>query len=227
MVVSAIIPAFNEEALIGETIGALLAVEEIDEIIVVDDGSTDKTAEIAGKTGAHLVLRQPENKGKGAALSRGATEARGEIFCFVDADLGRSALEFRKLLMPVLNNEADMTVARFPPASRPGGLGLVKGLAVWGIGRLSGYRTQAPLSGQRVLKRDVWEGAPSARDGFGVEVGLTVDCVRQGFTLKEIPVSMHHRESGRTLRGFYHRGRQFVQVTKTLLRIWTGRRVKL
>jgi glycosyltransferase involved in cell wall biosynthesis len=227
MGVTAIIPAFNEEARIGETIGGLLRVAEITEIIVVDDGSIDQTAQIGKLSGAHRVISLPQNIGKGGALARGVKAAQYDILCFVDADLGASAAEFATLLTPVLRGEVDMTVARFPAATRPAGIGLVKRLAVWGIERLSGYIPASPLSGQRVLKRIVWDKAICARDGFGVEVGLTVDCVRQGFTMREIPVKMHHRETGRDLQGFRHRGRQFVQVSRTLWRLWTNRRVKL
>lgn len=227
MEITAIIPAYNEEEKIGETITGLLAIPEIDEILVVDDGSRDKTAEKARLAGAHRVITLAVNKGKGAALSYGVQQARGDILCFVDADLGHSSADFAKLLAPILQNKADMTVAQFPVAARPAGVGLVKGLAKWGIRRLSGYTPNSPLSGQRVLRRSVWEEAVCARDGFGVEVGLTVDCLRRGYRLCEVPVVMTHRETGRDWHGFRHRGKQFVHVFWTLCRLWANRQVRL
>lgn len=227
MQISAIVPAFNEEARIGDTIRALCAIPEIHEVIVVDDGSVDRTAQTAWEAGAHQVISLALNRGKGGALICGVNAACGEVLCFVDADLGASAAEFAALIEPVKSGETDMVVATFPPAQRPAGIGLVKGLAVWGIERLSGFRPQAPLSGQRVLKRTIWEQAVCARDGFGVEVGLTVDCLYHGYTIREVPVSMAHRETGRDLQGFKHRGRQFVDVARTLGRLWLKRRVKI
>ncbi|NLN53852.1 MAG: glycosyltransferase family 2 protein [Firmicutes bacterium] len=226
MQVSAIIPAYNEAAVIGATIRALQKIPELAEILVIDDGSEDLTAAQALLAGA-AVRRLPQNVGKGGALQEGVRLAQGEILCFVDADLGQSAVEFRHLLRPVLAGEADMTVAVFPPAARPGGFGLVKGLAGYGVNKLAGYQSLAPLSGQRVLRREVWESLQTLPFGFGVEVGLTVECLRQGYRLQEIPVQMTHRETGRDLSGFKHRGRQFLHLLRTLIQLWAGRGVKV
>ncbi len=226
MKVSAIIPAFNEADRIAGTIGALLQIRQIDEIIVVDDGSHDETARIAAVAGAEQVIRVEQNGGKGEALSRGVDAAGGEILCLVDADLGSSALEFNKLIGPVLAGEADMVVAAWPKPRKKAGFGLVKGMAAAGIRLLTGYRPVSPLSGQRVLRREVWEQGSFARCGFGVEVGLTVRCLQSGYRLLEVPVEMSHRQSGRSLAGFSHRGRQFIEVTRILWRLWQ-RKVRL
>lgn len=220
MPVSAIIPAYNEERTLAATIRALTSIPEISEIIVVDDGSADATAQVARDAGADCVVVLPRNIGKGGALLRGVDMARGDVLCFVDGDLGSSAVEFSDLLKPVLHRETDMAVASWPRARRKGGFGLVKGLASWGIYLLTGFHPGAPLSGQRVLRRAVFEKAVHSRDGFGVEVGLTVGCLRNGYNLQEVPVAMKHRETGRTLSGFVHRGRQFIQVFRTLWRMW-------
>ncbi|MBS4007986.1 MAG: glycosyltransferase family 2 protein [Clostridium sp.] len=225
MAISAIIPALNEEAIIGETVKALRVVSEISEIIVVDDGSRDRTAAEAALAGADRVLILAENRGKGGALAAGVEVAQGEIICFVDADLGATAAEFAHLLKPVLHGEADMAVAQFPAVKYSAGLGLVKRLASWGIHALSGYLTSSPLSGQRVLRRCVWEKALSARNGFGVEVALTVDCLRHGFTVAEVPLMMSHRQTGRNWHGFRHRGKQFIHVSRTLFHLWLNGRV--
>ena len=218
--VSAIIPAFNEADRIAGTIEALRQVEGIDEIIVVDDGSVDGTANEAKLAGAGRVIVLTENSGKGRALSRGVEEAQGDVLCFVDADLGHSAVQFNKLLIPVLQGEADMVVASWPKGEKKGGFGLVKGIAAAGIRFLTGIRPSSPLSGQRVLRREVWEAGSFAGSGFGVEVGLTVKCLQSGCRMLEVPVVMRHRETGRNLSGFLHRGRQFVQVTRTLWLLW-------
>ncbi|NLM52561.1 MAG: glycosyltransferase family 2 protein [Firmicutes bacterium] len=223
--ISAVIPAFNEEKTIKETILALAATGQIAEIIVVDDGSCDDTAQKALLAGA-FVVSLPQNSGKAKALAVGVRQAKGEILCFVDADLGESAYEFRHLIPPVAAGKVDMTVAVLPPAQKKGGFGLVKSLAVFGIKSLGGYKAKAPLSGQRVLKRKVWEAAAPALTGFGVEVGLTVACLRHGFTFQELPVQMYHRETSRDFAGFCHRGRQFWDLLLTFGNLWLKGRVK-
>ena len=226
MTISAVIPAYNEEMNIASTIDALRSIGMIDEIIVVDDGSIDQTADMAVAEGV-TVISLPENKGKAAALAEGVMKASGDILCFVDADLDTSAVEFAHLISPVANKEVDMTIAAFPKAKRKGGFGLVKGLAVFGIAKLAGYRALSPLSGQRVLRRAVWDCAYPRLSGFGVEVGLTVQCLRSGYTLREVPVMMTHRETGRDLAGFKHRGRQFVDLLRTFSRLLIKRKVKI
>ncbi|NLZ38828.1 MAG: glycosyltransferase family 2 protein [Firmicutes bacterium] len=226
MSIAAIIPAFNEEKTIAQTINALKSLRLIDEILVIDDGSTDRTAEKAAAAGAS-VYKLPQNRGKGTALAMGVRLTEADILCFVDADLGSSAKEFARLIPPVLNKEAEMTIAAFSPAKRRGGFGLVKSLAAYGIIKLCGYRPHSPLSGQRVLRRSVWNGLNCSARGFGVEVGLTVECLRNGYRLQEIAVQMTHRETGRDFKGFWHRGRQFFHVLRTLVELWYRQRVRM
>jgi len=83
--VSVVIPAFNEEKQIGCVIAAVKKSSYVDEIIVVDDGSVDKTSEIAEKTGVRVITK--ENGGKGSAMERGIAESTGDIIVFLDADL--------------------------------------------------------------------------------------------------------------------------------------------
>lgn len=83
--VSIVIPAYNEEGGIGDVVSALLACEAWGEVLVVDDGSTDLTADRAEQAGARVV-RHPYNKGNGAAVKTGIREARGEVILLMDAD---------------------------------------------------------------------------------------------------------------------------------------------
>lgn len=215
--VSAVIPAYNEAATLPETLVALRRAGCVDEVIVVDDGSTDGTAD-AARPYADRVLVHGENRGKGAALETGWRAAHGEILLFLDGDLGETAAYAPALLDPVQRDMADVVVAVFPPARRKGGFGLVKGLARFGVEHLTGYALQAPLSGQRAVRRVVLESLPPLSGGFGVEVGLTVDVLRAGFRLYEVQVPFRHRETGRDVRGFLHRGRQFIDIALTLNR---------
>ncbi|GAB7386178.1 glycosyltransferase family 2 protein [Bacillaceae bacterium] len=219
--VSVIIPAFNEEAYLEETLTALRPLGFVHELIVVDDGSSDRTAEIASRY-ADRVIRHEKNKGKGAALQTGWQQARGDVFLFLDADLGKTVRHSESLLEPIVTEAADMAVAILPPAERKGGFGLVKKLASWGIYGLTGFRPQAPLSGQRAVRREVMERLSPLPQGFGIEVGMTIDLLRAGYRIVEVKIPFSHRETGRDLSGFWHRGKQLLAVGQTLREKWAG-----
>ena len=131
--------------------------------------------------------------------------ADADALVLLDGDLGATAAEAGTLLEPVLAGAADMTIATLPKPPASGGFGLVKGLARWGIRRLSGFEPTAPLSGQRALSRAAWEAATPFATGYGVEVGLTVRAARAGMRLLEVPTNMAHAATGRDLAGFTHR----------------------
>lgn len=216
---SVIIPAYNEADRIGKTLTALSRLNHVTEIIVVDDGSRDETVTVA-QAMADRVIRMEQNKGKGYALEVGWRESAGSVIAFLDADLGETATLATGLIEPVLLNHCDMTIATFPPAETKGGFGLVKGLADQGVRRLTGYRISAPLSGQRVLKRRLLETVSPLAYDFGIEISLTVQALRHGFRICEVPLAFRHRESGRDWQGFVHRGKQFVDISRTLYRLW-------
>ncbi len=225
MSVIALIPAHNEAERIAATVTAARAVAEIERVIVIDDCSDDDTATLARAAGAE-VLRLDANLGKGGALQSGldAVGDNADVLVLLDGDLGATAGEAGALVAPILAGDADMTIATLPKPPGSGGFGLVKGLARWGIRRLSGFEATAPLSGQRALSRSAWIAATPFATGFGVEVGLTVSAARAGMRLLEVPTTMGHAATGRDIAGFTHRGRQFVQVAAALSRLALGRR---
>ncbi len=213
--VSVIIPAYNEAEKIVKTLEGLAVIPEISEIIVVDDGSEDDTAFLARTAGAKTISLLV-NMGKGKAMLEGLKHVQEDIIAFVDADLGETSAEVRKMIAVVLEDRADLAVARWSETEEgKSGFGLVLGLARWGIYNLTGCRLVSSLSGQRVIKRKY---LADLEDGFGVEVGMTVDCLRNGGRIKEIPVNMQHRKTGKDLPGFIHRGKQFADVLKVLLK---------
>ncbi|TDF99255.1 glycosyltransferase family 2 protein [Paenibacillus piri] len=220
--VSVIIPAWNEAAFIAGTLQAVrqaAADKYAIELIVVDDGSDDATYALAVPW-ADSIVRHPVRRGKGAAMQTGKIVSQGQALVFLDADLGVTAQSFLSLLKPLDEGKADMTVARLPAAVRPGGFGLVKLLAGQGIIRLTGFRCAAPLSGQRAVRREVLERIGRIADGFGVEVGLTIDAVKLGYRVQEVEVPFAHRESGRDLQSWLHRFRQLCAVSAALWRRW-------
>jgi len=221
--VTAVIPAYNEQDTVGATITAVRRISLVDEIVVVDDGSSDKTADEARAAGADRVISLEHNKGKGSALEVGIGAASGETLLFIDADLGESASHAFHLVQAVVSGDADMAIAMLPAVqtksgSRSGGFGLVLRLARWGIRRLGGRVMKAPLSGQRALRREVIGQSPKLDRGFGIEVGLTIDALRAGYRVEEIPAPLTHRATGRDIKGFLHRGRQFADVLSAFLR---------
>ncbi|GAB6182135.1 glycosyltransferase family 2 protein [Desulfotomaculum defluvii] len=213
--VSVVIPAHNEKDKISDTVKGIRKIPEVSEIIVIDDASTDETSKLAVQAGA-TVIRLMQNMGKGGALNQGVAKATGDIVALLDGDLGKSSSEARALILPILNNVADMTIAQFPRAQRKGGFGLVKNLAQSGIRYFTGLESSAPLSGQRVMTRRVLETVIPFASGYGVEVALTIKVARAGFRVLEVPTQMSHSETGRDLKGFMHRGKQFVHVARVL-----------
>jgi glycosyltransferase involved in cell wall biosynthesis len=222
---TAVIPAFNEQERIAATVQAVFTIDHVDMVVVVDDGSTDGTVTAAKAAGAH-VIKQPVNRGKAAAMERGGLEVANleraasldlRPLIFLDADLGNTASLAGVLLEAVLNGETDMAIANFPPQqSAGGGHGFVVRLARDGIEQATGWRPQQPLSGQRALSRAAFDAALPLAAGWGVEVGLTVDLLRQNFRVTEVPVELHHRVTGSDWRAKRHRAKQFWQTWRAL-----------
>lgn len=217
--VSVIIPAYNEADRITATLRAVRRHVRCDEVIVVDDGSEDATCDLAN-VWADRVIRHAFNQGKGAALKTGWTAATGDILLFLDADLQESAGKASVLLTPLLEDRTDMAIAVLPGPARKVGFGLAKGLARKGIQWLTGFIPTAPLSGQRAVKRDVLDTCGQLDHGFGIEVGLTIDALRAGFRVEEIAVDFTHRETGNNWSGYFHRGREFYAIGRTLGQKW-------
>lgn len=117
--VSVIIPAYNEETTIVGVVKTCLKTPEIDEVIVVSDGSTDQTAEKARrlKSKKVKVIELPKNQGKGAAIAEGVKAAKNEILLFLDADLvNLFPHHLSSLIWPVINNQAEMTIGDLDPS---------------------------------------------------------------------------------------------------------------
>lgn len=224
------IPAKNEEQRIAATVTAVRELPHVATVIVVDDGSTDRTGEYAAGAGA-TVVRHDRNRGKSAAIESGVNalgvieqrDHRPEsgIILLLDADLGETAANAAPLIDPVVAGEADLTIGVLPQQSTDGGapaggMGLVVNTARRGIAELCGFQARAPLSGQRCLTRRAFELASPLAAGWGVETGMTIDIVRAGLTVREIDVDLAHRATGNDLAGQLHRARQLADVTRAL-----------
>jgi glycosyltransferase involved in cell wall biosynthesis len=221
--VVAVVPARNESGRVGATVSALSTIPEIGEIVVVDDGSTDSTAEEAKRAGARVV-RLGRTRGKGNALKQGiATAGPCDVYLLVDADLGYSARALVALLEPVLAGKIDVAIAAPPRGGGPSGFGLVESFARWGVRRLAGSVMDRPLSGQRAIRSEVVDAVGGFAPGFGVDAAFTVDALRAGYRVIEVPCEFTHAKTGRDPAGFAHRARQGAEVARALASRWRRR----
>jgi glycosyltransferase involved in cell wall biosynthesis len=225
-----IVCVHNEADSLGETLQALEATFQGAELVVADDGSTDGSDAIAHSAGA-TVVRSERKLGKGGTATKaakhmlktrgitddGSTKRRGPTFVLCDGDLGDSAKHLRPLATAVQAGEADLTVATF--AKRVGGgFGWTVRLSRWAIQKRCGMVCDAPISGQRAMTSQALPKALPFAPGFGMETGMTIDVARAGLRIKEIELPLSHRATGKTLKGFIHRGRQFAHITAAYLK---------
>ena len=202
----AIVPAFDRADTVGATVTALRTVPDVLDVIVVDDGSRDRTAAAAAAAGAR-VIELARNRGKAAAVAAGvAASGAPDVYLLIDADLGGSAALAADLLQPVGQGEADMTIAVFGGAESPSGFGLVKAFAARVLRSETGLELAEPLSGQRAVRGPLMRSLQLA-PGFGLEVGLTLDAADRGARISEVEIGFSHRQTGRDLSGFAHRAR--------------------
>ena len=222
----AIVPALNEEHALPKVIDELRAFDVGLDIVVVDDGSVDRTAEVAASKGAR-VLRLPFNLGIGGAVQTGfrfAFEQGYDIAVRVDGDGQHDPSQLNRVLAPVLSGEADIAVgSRFAAdsagyrSSRTRRLGIR--LLARVVSRIVGQRVTDTTSGFQALNRHGI--ALFARDypHDYPEVEATVMVFRHRLRLVEVPVTMRERGGGRssitTLRSVYY-------MVKVLLAIFVG-----
>ena len=203
---SIVLPAFDEQQRLGGTVEAILAyldANKIDaELIVVDDGSADKTADIARESAAKFptvqtnVIRYEENRGKGYAVKIGLQAASGEIALFSDADLSTPIEEMHKLIAPIVSGDFDVTfgsraidrtlIGTHQPWRREQG-GRVMNLVIKTMSGLKFHDTQCGFKAFNMLKfRPLLDVMQIDRFGFDVEFLFVAD--HNDLKLKEIPV---------------------------------------
>ena len=218
-----VIAAYNEGDRIADTVTALTAAFPGAKIFVADDGSSDDTAARAAQAGAEVVS-SGKLIGKGGAATLGAQAAlltEPELVLLCDGDLAGSAAALGALLEAVERGEGEVAVARFA-RKVGGGFGLAVGFARWAINDLVGVEMAAPISGQRAIRADVLAQVLPFAPRFGMEVGMTVDATRAGYSVIEVEVDLEHRATGRSWRGFAHRFRQLLDFVA----VWLSRRLR-
>ncbi|WP_067779962.1 glycosyltransferase family 2 protein [Actinomyces vulturis] len=222
----AVVPAHNEQDRITTTLMAISAIDGVEHIIVVDDGSTDSTVTRAREAGAQ-VLSHAICQGKAQAMDTGAKEAfrRARIqgcalddlaLLFIDADLEDSARHCAPLVDAIRHNQTDVAIAVLPPQEGSGGKGRVVRLARHGINEVTGYQPIAPLSGQRCIRARLYRDLMPMAQGWGIEVAMTITALRYGARVLEVPCELTHRVTGKDLKGILHRADQACAVVRTL-----------
>lgn len=210
--IAAIIPAYNEEKTVADVVKVGRTSELVDEVIVVSDGSTDKTAEAARRAGAKVLELYP-NRGKGAAMLHGVANTKAEIIIFLDADLkGLTAHHIKKLAEPVLR----------------GRMAMATGLRDRGkiLSKLEKY---LPLiGGERALERYIIENIPKKYlQGFMIEAALNYYCRSRrlpygGIYLRGLNIRRKMEKVG-VLKGLAQYIKMYFQVVKAMFIVRWGR----
>ncbi len=224
---SVVIPAYNEEDGIEEIAQRVLNVREALvkvgvnrlELLVVNDGSRDRTAEIANNIVGVTVVNHPTNKGYGAALKTGFGKAQGELIAFLDADGTYPPEYFPQLCQEVLKNGAQLVVgsrrsgaeSHMPPMRRLGNF-------IWSnlISVLGGQRVIDPASGMRVFRREILEQIYPLPDGLNLTPVMSTRAVHEGVRMKELPIPYSER-LGRSKLSVVRDGSIFLQSM-----VWTA-----
>ncbi|MFZ1399247.1 MAG: glycosyltransferase family 2 protein, partial [Candidatus Promineifilaceae bacterium] len=223
---SVVIPAYNEEDGIAEIAHRVLAVRDalrevgVDdlELLVVDDGSKDKTVEIAGSIQGVTLIQHPKNKGYGGALKTGFSQAKGELIGFLDADGTYPPEYFPKLCVEALNGSEIVVGSRMagadsqmPITRRVGNFFFANLLSVLGRQRITDS-----ASGMRVFKREVLQKIYPLPDGLNLTPVMSTRALHEQIKMTEIPIPYSER-LGRSKLSVVHDGRLFLESM-----IWTA-----
>ena len=214
--ISIIIPAYNEEKKIQDVIDDIKNTRINDEIIVVDDGSSDNTFELAKRTGVK-VFRHSYNRGYGAAIKTGIRNASGDVVLFIDADGQHKAEDIEKVIEPIQNY--DMVVGARSKGSvisnfRRSGKMFMKKYASY----LAGKEIPDLNSGLRAVKKDVaLEFMHLYPNGFSLTTTITIACILSGYSVKYVPIETLERVGKSKIKPFSDGFNFIMLITRTTM----------
>ena len=182
--VSVIIPAYNEEDTVATVVGVVKEVSFVDEIIVVNDGSSDNTEAEAIKAGARVITHRV-NKGKGEALFTGYRKAECDVIAFIDADIHNlTSKKVEAMIMPILEGKTDITKTKFARARGRVTELTAKPLLNFFFPEIT---FEQPLSGQFAARKEVLKRINFEKD-YGVDVGIVIDADVLGISITEVDI---------------------------------------
>jgi len=205
MLLSVVIPTFNEEPTIGDVIKRLKAtLRQIGlkhELIVVDDCSADKSLEISRNHSVRIYSLK-QHMGKGYALRVGFTKAKGEIIATIDSDGSHRPEELPLLLAPILRDQADFVIGSRFLNEKPVSAKKLNAIGVRLFNALIKVFTRTGVtdsqSGYRVMKSEILKTQQLKSRGYEIESEMLVKTARRGFRVKEVPISFEQRTYGRS-----------------------------
>ena len=225
-IIKLVIPARNEEGAIGKVVSAV--VNQVDAVIVADNGSTDATAKIAAAAGAHVVYVAEAGYGR-ACLAAIHAAGDHDILVFMDGDASDDPVDLPKVLAPILSGEFDMVIgSRILGDCDPGALTLPQRfgntLACWLMNLFWGYRF-TDLGPFRAIRKESYDALKMQAPTFGWTVEMQVRALKQRLRCTEVPV--HYRArigvskisgtfKGVILAGWYILGTIFWEAAKGL-----------
>lgn len=206
MKLSVVIPVYNERATLLEIVARVLRVPVglEQEIVLVDDFSTDGTREILAGLEAEpcvTVLYHERNRGKGAALRTGFAAATGDLVLVQDADLEYDPRDYERLLAPLREGRADVVYgSRFtggdPASRRPYASGIHRfgnRMLTWLSNRTTGQKLTDMETCYKAFRRSVLERIDLKQERFGIEPEVTAKVSRLGYTITEVPIRYDRR----------------------------------
>ncbi len=200
---SVLIPVYNEERTVAEILARVLALGSlVKEVVVVDDGSKDRTAEIVRAAAATepriRFFQSPKNQGKTAAIQRAIIEATGDVLIIQDADLEYDPAEIPEVVAPILAGHADVVFgSRFLVRKAARVLYFYHYLANIGLTFLSNMLTNRNMSDietcYKAFRADVIKPLTLTSTGFGLEVEITAMICKTRASTYEVPISYYGR----------------------------------
>jgi len=203
MLISVVVPVFNEELTIGNVIESLTAVMQKNgfnhEIIVVDDYSTDRSLETS-KNYSVKVFALKKHIGKGYALRAGFAKAKGDIVVTIDSDGSHRPEELPRLLTPILQKKADLVIGSRYLSHKPVAAKKLNAVGVRLFNFLIKILTRADVSdsqsGYRVMTSAVLQNMRLKSGGYEIESEMLVKTAQHGFKVIEVPINFEQRTYG-------------------------------